>query len=85
MHRDHVPTLPQAFHLLGSTDVSNNQGMVRFAYKAPEPGPNEALPPIHIFTVQGHPEFTKEIVHELVEVSHVLLSDSTVIATSQSC
>ncbi|KZV76895.1 class I glutamine amidotransferase-like protein [Peniophora sp. CONT] len=67
MHRDHVPSLPPAFHLLGSTDVSKNQGMVRFAYKAPEPGPTEALPPIHIFTVQGHPEFTKEIVHELVE------------------
>ncbi|KAI0030093.1 class I glutamine amidotransferase-like protein [Vararia minispora EC-137] len=67
MHRDHVPEVPPSFHLLASTEVSKNQGMVRFAFKAPAPGLNEPLPPIHILTVQGHPEFTKEIVHELVE------------------
>lgn len=42
--------------------------MVRFAFKAPEPGRNEPIPPIHILTVQGHPEFTKEIVKELVDI-----------------
>ncbi|KAF8191284.1 hypothetical protein BJ912DRAFT_925249 [Pholiota molesta] len=31
MHRDHVPALPPAFHLLGATAVSPVQGMVRFA------------------------------------------------------
>ncbi|KAJ7472275.1 class I glutamine amidotransferase-like protein [Mycena galericulata] len=30
MHRDHVPEVPPSFHLLGSTDVTMNQGMVRF-------------------------------------------------------
>ncbi|KAJ3737259.1 class I glutamine amidotransferase-like protein [Lentinula guzmanii] len=28
MHQDHVPFVPQGFHLLASTDVSMNQGMV---------------------------------------------------------
>jgi len=67
MHRDHVPDIVPDTHLLASTKVSKNQGFVRFAYKAPAPGPNEVLPPIHIFTVQGHPEFTKDIVHKLVD------------------
>ncbi|KAF9481783.1 class I glutamine amidotransferase-like protein, partial [Pholiota conissans] len=30
MHRDHVPSLPPSFHLLGSTALSPVQGMVRF-------------------------------------------------------
>jgi GMP synthase-like glutamine amidotransferase len=67
MHRDHVPGPPPAFHLLASTDVSANQGMVRFAYKAPAPAPNEPLPPVHVLTVQGHPEFTREIVRAIVD------------------
>ena len=29
MHRDHVPAVPPSFHLLGSTAISANQGMVR--------------------------------------------------------
>jgi len=28
MHQDHVPFVPQGFHLLASTDISVNQGMV---------------------------------------------------------
>ncbi|KIK69120.1 hypothetical protein GYMLUDRAFT_35181 [Collybiopsis luxurians FD-317 M1] len=28
MHQDHVPSVPKGFHLLASTDVSVNQGMV---------------------------------------------------------
>jgi hypothetical protein len=67
MHRDHVPEVPPDFHLIGSTKISKNQGMVRFAFKAPAPASDEPLPPVHIFSVQGHPEFTKEIVHEIVE------------------
>ncbi|EDQ99850.1 uncharacterized protein LACBIDRAFT_255924, partial [Laccaria bicolor S238N-H82] len=54
MHRDHVPAVPPTFHLLGSTPLSLNQGMA-------------TLKDIHIFAVQGHPEFTQPIVDGLVE------------------
>ncbi|KIK01199.1 hypothetical protein K443DRAFT_99142 [Laccaria amethystina LaAM-08-1] len=54
MHRDHVPAVPPTFYLLGSTPLSMNQGMA-------------TLKDIHIFTVQGHPEFTQPIVDGLVE------------------
>jgi hypothetical protein len=46
MHRDHVPALPPAFHLLGATAISPVQGMVRFApssassSSAPPPAPS---------------------------------------------
>ncbi|KAI0067118.1 class I glutamine amidotransferase-like protein [Artomyces pyxidatus] len=65
MHRDHVPDVPPSFHLLGSTPIAPVQGMVRFADAAE---PAEALPPIHILTLQGHPEFTASIVKELVDI-----------------
>ncbi|KAJ7176622.1 class I glutamine amidotransferase-like protein [Mycena filopes] len=66
MHQDHVPELPPTFHLLGSTTVSMTQGMVRFnSPDAPPPSP-VALSDIHIFTVQGHPEFHEGIVSKLV-------------------
>jgi hypothetical protein len=83
MHRDHVPSVPPTFHLLGSTDVSPNQGMVRFAPPSPSPSPNatppsnalpnalpqpaQPLPPIQILTIQGHPEFTCPIVSSIIE------------------
>ena len=59
MHRDHVPAVPPSFHLLGSTAISANQGMVRL-YPGASP---EAVSPadVHIFTVQGHPEFNEKI------------------------
>ncbi|KIM24847.1 hypothetical protein M408DRAFT_17475 [Serendipita vermifera MAFF 305830] len=66
-HRDHVPTLPPGFILLGSTTVSAIQGML-----LPYPTWSaEALPSAgetHILTVQGHPEFTGPIVEKIVEV-----------------
>lgn len=66
MHRDHVPTVPLKFHLLGSTPVSYNQGMVRFS---PDADPEKQdLKDVQIFTVQGHPEFDEGIVSGLVEV-----------------
>ncbi|TFY80860.1 hypothetical protein EWM64_g3151 [Hericium alpestre] len=68
MHRDHVPTVPPSFHLLGSTTVTPVQAMVRFAGPPSPPSADEPLPPIQILTVQGHPEFTKEIVDKLVDV-----------------
>lgn len=71
MHQDHVPEVPPSFHLLGSTAVSMNQGMVRFhedgdgaSVVPPSPIP---LSSIHIFTVQGHPEFTEPIVRKLTK------------------
>ncbi|KAI0826643.1 class I glutamine amidotransferase-like protein [Trametes gibbosa] len=69
MHRDHVPSVPPSFHLLGSTPVAPNQGMVRLYPFAPSPS---ALSPadVHIFTVQGHPEFRTQISREIVKVRH---------------
>ncbi|KAF7313807.1 Glutamine amidotransferase type-1 domain-containing protein [Mycena chlorophos] len=67
MHQDHVPEVPPEFHLLGSTSVSMNQGMVRFANGAPPSSP-VSLGDIHVFAVQGHPEFTEPIVSKLVEL-----------------
>lgn len=66
MHRDHVPGLPPNFHLLGSTAISMNQGMVRFS--TTEKPLTLALEDINIFTVQGHPEFTESIVSAIVDV-----------------
>ncbi|KAH9919503.1 class I glutamine amidotransferase-like protein [Epithele typhae] len=65
MHRDHVPKVPSSFHLLGSSPVSPNQGMVEL-YPGASP---ESLKPedVHIFTVQGHPEFHQQIVDEIVK------------------
>jgi GMP synthase-like glutamine amidotransferase len=59
MHRDHVPTVPEPLHLLGSTSIAYNQGMVLL-----EEGKSaDAVEPtdVHVFTVQGHPEFTASI------------------------
>lgn len=57
MHRDHVPSIPDGFELLGSTDICMNQGMVKFTSEK-----------IQIFAVQGHPEFTEPIVSKIVQV-----------------
>lgn len=64
MHRDHVPTLPPSFHLLGTSPISYNQGMIRFSSGAI---PSTPLPPIHIITTQGHPEFTEPIITPIIE------------------
>ncbi|KAN0126047.1 Class I glutamine amidotransferase-like protein [Russula decolorans] len=67
MHRDHVPSAPPSFHLLGSTSVSRNQGMVQFSdLDARFPEVDGSIPPIHILTLQGHPEFTTGIVKEII-------------------
>ncbi|KAJ3558428.1 hypothetical protein NM688_g930 [Phlebia brevispora] len=63
MHRDHVPEVPSGCHLLASTPVSYNQGYVRYATSKTTP----SLEDIQIFTVQGHPEFTKRIVDSIVD------------------
>jgi GMP synthase-like glutamine amidotransferase len=67
MHRDHVPGVPPLFHLLGSTTMTRNQGMVRFS--GPDgciPLPGGSMPQIHILTLQGHPEFTAGIVKKVI-------------------
>ena len=66
MHKDHVPAVLPGFDLLGSTDVCNNQGMVR--YISDVPARLEKLSDIRILTVQGHPEFTKSIVVKVVGI-----------------
>jgi hypothetical protein len=69
MHRDHVPSVPPSFHLLGSTSVSRNQGMVQFSdLDARIPEVDGSMPAIHILTLQGHPEFTTGIVNEIIRV-----------------
>lgn len=68
MHRDHVPDVPPSFHLLGSTPVSLNQGMVQLY---PGASPDSLSPAdVHIFTVQGHPEFHTKITQEIVKARH---------------
>ncbi|KAK3502826.1 class I glutamine amidotransferase-like protein [Neurospora crassa] len=53
MHRDHVVGVPDGAQLLASTDVCENQGFVI---------------PGRVLTVQGHPEFTTDIMEELLEL-----------------
>ncbi|KAF8811095.1 class I glutamine amidotransferase-like protein [Phlegmacium glaucopus] len=64
MHRDHVPSVPPSFHLLGYSLTCYNQGMVRFS---PGAKPSTPLPPIQILTTQGHPEFNEPIVTAIIE------------------
>ncbi|KAK1775952.1 class I glutamine amidotransferase-like protein [Copromyces sp. CBS 386.78] len=52
MHRDHVVGVPEGAQLLASTDVCENQGFII---------------PGKVLTVQGHPEFTTDIMEELLE------------------
>ncbi|KAH9896838.1 class I glutamine amidotransferase-like protein [Cubamyces lactineus] len=78
MHRDHVPRVPPNFRLLGSTSVAPNQGMVQLY---PDASPDSVSPAdVHIFTVQGHPEFHKKITEEIVKARHAtgVLSDELV-------
>lgn len=64
MHRDHVPALPPSSVLLGSTPTTPVQGYV-VPYE-----PSSPLTPenIHIFAVQGHPEFDAGIVQAVIDV-----------------
>ena len=65
MHRDHVPEVPPSFHLLGSTAITPNQGMVKLY---PGASPESFTPAdVHVFCVQGHPEFTQATVNEIVK------------------
>lgn len=75
MHRDEVPSVPEGFELLGSTPVSLNQGMAKFSSPITSP---VSLPSISIITLQGHPEFSPDIVQKIIdarEVGTVISSD----------
>jgi hypothetical protein len=82
MHRDHVPTSPPNAHILGSTDVTPNQGMVLFdPASAPDldsDAPRVALTSIHVLTVQGHPEFTEPIMSKVLDARVGLLGETLV-------
>ena len=65
MHRDHVPEVPARCELLASSPICRNQGFVRYA---PGKERSASLKDIQIFTVQGHPEFTRRIVDTLVDL-----------------
>ncbi|KAL1836506.1 hypothetical protein VTJ49DRAFT_5064 [Mycothermus thermophilus] len=55
MHRDQVLGLPEGAQLLASTDVCPNHGF---------------LIPGRVITVQGHPEFTADIMREILDLRH---------------
>lgn len=55
MHRDMVYTYPPGVDDLGSSPVCTTQGMYT---------------PGHLITVQGHPEFTSEIMKEIIDTRH---------------
>ena len=85
MHRDHVPTVPPNAHLLGSTDVTLNQGMVLFdPPSTPLPADLDSITPsivltsIHVLTLQGHPEFTEPIMRMLLDARVGLLGETLV-------
>ncbi|KAG6373023.1 class I glutamine amidotransferase-like protein [Boletus reticuloceps] len=86
-HLDHVPTCPPNAHLLGSTDVTPNHGMVIFDpasvpiladLDSDTPSLNVPLTSIHVLTVQGHPEFTESIMTALLDVRVGLLGEKLV-------
>lgn len=55
MHKDIVFDYPPGVQPLGSTSRCKVQGM---------------FVPVRVITVQGHPEFTEEILVEILEVRH---------------
>ncbi|GAB1319289.1 Class I glutamine amidotransferase, putative [Madurella fahalii] len=55
MHRDQVFSVPAGAELLASTDKCMNHGFVI---------------PGRVITVQGHPEFTEDIMREILELRH---------------
>lgn len=77
MHRDHVPSVPPSFQLLGSSPICPVQGLVRLystdtrTSPPPSTSPSDATwdaSTIHILTLQGHPEFTAPMVSAIIDV-----------------
>lgn len=84
MHRDHVPleSLSDSIssgkiHLIGSTNLSDNQGFVKYQSPSLDSKSSQSLQRIHIITLQGHPEFTEPIVTGIVRLrSEVIGADN---------
>lgn len=57
-------------YLLGSTDISACQGLVKFNPSVTKPEEQDHIDPkdIQILTVQGHPEFTESLVTGIVRI-----------------
>ncbi|GAA6046751.1 hypothetical protein JCM3770_003149 [Rhodotorula araucariae] len=79
MHRDHVPSVPEGFELLGSTSDCDVHGFVRFVDESAPHTPEN----IAVVTLQGHPEFNSTIVNEVIDmreskgvISHELAEES---------
>jgi hypothetical protein len=67
MHRDVVlAPLPDGAENLGSTDKCAVQGMI--SRSSSSPSPSSAAAAAQYISVQGHPEFTEEIVAEILTV-----------------
>ncbi|KAF8317674.1 class I glutamine amidotransferase-like protein [Clavulina sp. PMI_390] len=64
MHRDHVPSVPPQFELLGSSPVCQVQG-IALSYNRGQP--IQSLQDIHVLCVQGHPEFHNDIVSRIID------------------
>ncbi|GFZ51384.1 hypothetical protein JCM24511_09146, partial [Saitozyma sp. JCM 24511] len=62
MHRDHVPSLPPGFTLLGRTPRYPVHSMVKL-----HPSSTPTQPVAQILTIQGHPEFTPSVVSHIVD------------------
>ncbi|WVF67751.1 hypothetical protein IAT40_002510 [Kwoniella sp. CBS 6097] len=78
IHRDHVPTLPPGCVLLLSTPRYPVHGYIRYkptpttrsSSSVSDPcavSTEDGTSPIQIFTVQGHPEFTPDMVLRTIE------------------
>lgn len=73
MHGDHVSSAPLGSHLLGSTAATPVQGYI-IPYDAS--GSLSEPSNIHVFSVQGHPEYDADVLLTLIDMSengsHVL-------------
>ncbi|KAJ9110323.1 hypothetical protein QFC19_001726 [Naganishia cerealis] len=65
VHRDHVTSLPQDTHLVGSTPKCPIQGFIRYY---PTSSQDNLHRPIRILALQGHPEFIPDIVNKIIDV-----------------
>ncbi|KAH7338261.1 class I glutamine amidotransferase-like protein [Rhizoctonia solani] len=66
MHRALVPDthIPSGFEIIGATPACSNQGMV---LRYPDAKNKAGYGGIHVFTLQGHPEFHESIVSKIVD------------------
>lgn len=69
VHQDHVLSIPEGFSNLATTTICPVHSLVKF-YSPPSESASrtEILKQIHILTLQGHPEFTSDIVRAIIDV-----------------